>query len=229
MIIDPDDLKAVMERDPAIIDEEDAVRFHTGLRAVCMYRESHELWIRGKYMEAREINYNAHRETGCDIHPGATVGKGFFIDHATGVVIGETAIIGDNVTLYQGVTLGGTSSNKGKRHPTLGNNIVCGANSTVLGNICIGDNVRIGAGSVVLKDVPPNCTVVGVPGKIIVKDGVKHDPLKHDDLPDYIGDYVGKLEEEISELRKAVEQLRKAVGISEETDSEKHCEKKRVE
>jgi len=213
MIIDPDDLKAVMERDPAVINEEDAIRFHTGLHAVSMYRESHELWLKGKYMEAREINFKAHQLTGCDIHPGATIGKGFFIDHATGVVIGETTIIGNDVTLYQGVTLGGVSSNKGKRHPTLGNNIVCGANATVLGDITIGDNVRIGAGSVVLKDVPPNCTVVGVPGKIILKDGVKHDPLQHNDLPDYISDRVQQLECEIQTLREAIKQLQDASGM----------------
>lgn len=229
MKICPDDLKAVMERDPAMINEEDAIRFHTGLRAVCMYRESHELWLQGKYMEAREINFKAHQETGCDIHPGATIGKGFFIDHATGVVIGETAIVGDNVTLYQGVTLGGTSSSKGKRHPTLGNNIVCGANATVLGDITIGDNVRIGAGSVVLKDVPPNCTVVGVPGKIIKKDGVKHDPLRHDDLPDYITDYVKQLESEIEVLRKAVEQLQTKTEVKDPVDVEKAKKKSKEE
>ncbi len=209
MRIDPDDLKAVMERDPAIIDKADAIKFHTGLRAVTMYRRSHDLWLQGKYMKARKINFKAHRETGCDIHPGATIGKGFFIDHATGVVIGETAIIGDNVTLYQGVTLGGVSASKGKRHPTLGNNIVCGANSTVLGDIDIGDNVRIGAGSVVVKNVPPNCTVVGVPGKIVTKDGVKHDPLRHNDLPDCFSECIQQLEEKIRILQEDVTKLQK--------------------
>ncbi len=207
MKIYPDDLKAVMERDPAIIDEDDAVRFHTGLRAVSMYRESHELWLAGRLKEARAINFEAHRETGCDIHPGATVGKSFFIDHATGVVIGETTIIGDNVTLYQGVTLGGVSSSKGKRHPTLGNNVVCGAGAIILGDITIGDNVRVGAGSVVVKDVPPNCTVVGVPGRIVSRDGVKQDPLRHDDLPDYIGDHIKRLENEIEKLRSQMADL----------------------
>lgn len=221
MKICSDDLKAVMERDPAIIDEKDAIKYHTGLRAVCMYRKSHELWLQGKYMKARAINFKVHRDTGCDIHPGAVIGKSFFIDHATGVVIGETTVIGDNVTLYQGVTLGGTSSSKGKRHPTLGNNIVCGANATILGNITIGDNVRIGAGSVVVKDVPKNCTVVGVPGKIIIKDGVKHDPLRHNDLPDYISDYVRQLETEIDILRKAVEQLQSETDVEDPVNVEK--------
>ncbi len=212
MKIDPDDLKAVMERDPAIIDEDDAVRFHTGLHAVSMYRESHGLWAAGKLKEARAINFRAHQLTGCDIHPGARIGRRFFIDHATGVVIGETAVIGDDVTLYQGVTLGGVSSRKGKRHPTVGDGVVCGANATVLGDITVGDGVRIGAGSVVLKDVPPHCTVVGVPGRIIRESGVEKDPLKHDDLPDCVSERIQQLECEIDALRKAVEALQGGDG-----------------
>lgn len=204
MKIDPEDLRAVMERDPAIIDRNDAIRYHTGLLAVSMYRKSHRLWTEGKLERARRINFRAHRLTGCDIHPGATIGRGFFIDHATGVVIGETAIIGEDVTVYQGVTLGGVSFNKGKRHPTVGNRVVFGANCTVLGDITIGDDVRIGAGSVVLKDVPPNSTVVGVPGKIIAKDGVKKDILRHNDLPDYMEDRISQLEAEICRLRASV-------------------------
>ena len=118
MKVDPDDLAVAMENDPALIDENDAIKYHTGLQAVSMYRESHELWLKGEKEKAREINYKAHQLTGCDIHPGATIGKRFFIDHATGVVIGETTIIGDDVSIYQGVTLGGVSTSKGKRHPT---------------------------------------------------------------------------------------------------------------
>ena len=121
-------------------------------------------------MMARAINYFARWLTGADIHPGATLGKGFFIDHATGVVIGETTIIGDNVSIWQGVTLGGVSSSKGKRHPTIGNNVTIGAHAVVRGDINIGDNVKIGAGSVVVKDVPPNCTVVGVPCRVVKKE-----------------------------------------------------------
>ena len=160
MRIDPDDLAVVMEKDPAIVDEEDARRFHTGLQAVSMYRESHELWLQGRKMEAREINFKAHQLTGCDIHPGATIGKRFFIDHATGVVIGETAIIGDNVSLYQGVTLGGVSTNKGKRHPTIGNHVVVGCNASVLGDITIGRGSTIGSSCWIKTDIPAHMRVL---------------------------------------------------------------------
>ena len=208
----PGDLKAVMDRDPAIIDEEDAKKYHTGFRAVCMYRKSHELWLAGKLEEARALNFQAHEETGCDIHPGATIGERFFTDHATGVVIGETTIIGDDVTLYQGVTLGGVSFNKEKRHPTLGNRIVVGAGAIVLGNITIGDDVRIGAGSVVVKEVPPNCTVVGVPGRIVSRNGVRvdmKDVLEHNHLPDVVEDRMDRMEVEIEQLRTLTESLKK--------------------
>jgi serine O-acetyltransferase len=211
MKIEPGDLAAVMERDPAIIDEDDAINFHTGLHAVSMYRESHKLWLEGRFKEARKINYEAHRLTGCDIHPGATVGEGFFIDHATGVVIGETAVIGDDVTLYQGVTLGGVSVEKGKRHPTIGDRVVIGANAIVLGNIFIGNDVRIGAGSVVLKDVPDSCTVVGVPGQIVERDGKKIDKkgmLMHNEIPDCFGEEIAKLKAEIEKLNSKIEKMK---------------------
>ena len=212
MKIEPGDLAAVMERDPAIIDEEDAREFHTGLHAVSMYRESHKLWKEGKLKEARKINYEAHKLTGCDIHPGATIGERFFIDHATGVVIGETAIIGDDVTLYQGVTLGGVSNEKGKRHPTVGDRVVIGANATVLGNITIGHDVRVGAGSVVLINVPNNSTVVGVPGHIKERDGVKiekKEVLKHNDMPDCFENEISKLQDEIDRLYGIIKDLSK--------------------
>lgn len=212
--IDPDDLAVAMENDPALVSEEDARKFHTGLKAVSMYRLSHKLWLEGKKMEAREVNTEAHQLTGCDIHPGATIGKRFFIDHATGVVIGETAEIGDNVSIYQGVTLGGVSFNKGKRHPTIGNNVVIGCNASVLGNIVIGDHVRIGAGSVVLKDVPDHCTVVGVPGRVVRKAGIKTDCscLDHNDLPDPEKDNMAALEKEVADLRREIAELRKIIG-----------------
>lgn len=205
-----DDLDVVMEKDPAIVDEEDAKRFHTGLWAVSMYRLSHKLWLEGKKKEARDINFRAHHLTGCDIHPGATIGKRFFIDHATGVVIGETAIIGDDVSLFQGVTLGGVSFNKGKRHPTLGNHVVVGCGAAILGNITIGNNVRVGAGSVVLKDVPDDCTVVGIPGEVVKRAGIKtrDQDLMHNELPDPLNDRIALLEKEIEELKSIIAQMK---------------------
>ena len=209
--IDPDDLAVAMERDPAIVDENDARKYHTGLQAVSMYRLSHRYWLEGNKEKAREINYIAHQLTGCDIHPGATIGKRFFIDHATGVVIGETAEIGDNVSLYQGVTLGGVSFNKGKRHPTLGNHVVVGCGASILGNIKIGNNVRVGAGSVVLKDVPDDCTVVGVPGRIVRKAGLRTEDcdLNHNELPDPVKDRMSEMEGEIVMLRAEIAALKK--------------------
>ena len=206
----PDDLAAVLECDPAVSDEEEAKKFHMGLHVVSMYREANELWLAGKKEEALKINYECHSKTGADIHPGATIGKSFFIDHATGVVIGETAVIGDHVIIYQGVTLGGVSSSKGKRHPTIGNNVVIGTGAIVLGNITIGNNVRIGAGSVVLKDIPDDSTVVGIPGEIVKHKGVSiKNELQHDDLPDPISDELTELRKEIAELKKQIAQLRK--------------------
>ena len=206
----PDDLAAVLECDPAVSDEEEAKKFHMGLHVVSMYREAHELWLAGKKEEALRINYECHSKTGADIHPGATIGKSFFIDHATGVVIGETAVIGDHVIIYQGVTLGGVSSSKGKRHPTIGNNVVIGTGAIVLGNITIGNNVRIGAGSVVLKDIPDDSTVVGIPGEIVKHKGVSiKNELQHDDLPDPISDELAELRNEIAELKKQIAEFRK--------------------
>ena len=206
----PDDLAAVLECDPAVSDEEEAKKFHMGLHVVSMYREAHELWLAGRKEEALKINYECHSKTGADIHPGATIGKSFFIDHATGVVIGETAVIGDHVIVYQGVTLGGVSASKGKRHPTIGNNVVVGTGAIVLGNITIGNNVRIGAGSVVLKDIPDDSTVVGIPGEIVKHKGVSiKNELQHDDLPDPVSDELTELRKEIAELKKQIAELRK--------------------
>ncbi|MBR4225442.1 MAG: serine O-acetyltransferase [Candidatus Methanomethylophilaceae archaeon] len=216
MEIDPDDLAVVLEKDPAVVDEEDARKYHTGFHAVCYYRMSHRLWLQGRKDEARELNYYAHHLTGCDIHPGATIGKRFFIDHATGVVIGETAIIGDNVSLYQGVTLGGVSTSKGKRHPTIGNHVVVGCNASVLGDITIGSNVRIGAGAVVIKDVPDDCTVVGVPGRIVRHAGIEkacYDNM-HNQLPDPMKDRIHRLEETVRELTERIEELSGRSGRS---------------
>jgi serine O-acetyltransferase len=143
--------------------------------------------------------------TGIEIHPGAKIGKGFFIDHGAGVVIGETTVIGNNVTIYQGVTLGGTGKEKGKRHPTIGDNVTIGAEAIILGNITIGDNSRIGAGALVTKSVCPDCTVVGNPARVIIREGKKVDPLAHGDLPDPVG-------KALEELQKRIEQLEKKLG-----------------
>lgn len=162
-----DEIKATLERDPAATGELTVILTYPGLHAIFYHRVAHALY-RWKFLfVARAISQIARWLTGVEIHPGAQIGRGLFIDHGMGVVIGETTILGDNVTLFQGVTLGGTGKEKGKRHPTLGNNVVVGAGANILGNIKIGDNVSVGANAVIIKDVPPNATVVGVPGRII--------------------------------------------------------------
>jgi len=203
-----DDVYTVLERDPAPKTFGEALMFSQGLHAILMQRVSHQQYMKGNYKLARLINYIARWITGADIHPGATLGKGFFIDHATGVVIGETTIIGDNVSLWQGVTLGGVSASKGKRHPTIKDNVTIGAHAVVLGNIVIGENVKIGAGSVVVKDVPPNCTVVGIPGRVVKREGlvVKTD-LRHDELPDPLRDALMDLNNHIAILDHRIEEL----------------------
>lgn len=206
-----DDVYTVLERDPAPRSFREALLFSPGLHAILLHRVSHQLYNRGQYVLARAINYFARFLTGADIHPGAKIGKGFFIDHATGVVVGETSEIGDNVCLFQGVTLGGVSTHRGKRHPTLGNSVVVGANATILGSITIGDNVKIGAGSVVVKDVPPNSTVVGIPGKVVKRDGEMKIDLRHDLLPDPLVDAFMNVFNNIAELENRVSELEKLV------------------
>ncbi|MBI4675031.1 MAG: serine O-acetyltransferase, partial [Chloroflexi bacterium] len=161
------DIQAILERDPAARNTLEIVLCYPGLHALWGYRIAHALWVRNFKTTARLISQVTRSLTGIEIHPGATIGPGLFIDHGMGVVVGETSEIGPNVTLYHGVTLGGVSSHKGKRHPTLGENVVVGAGAKVLGAITIGDNSRIGANAVVVKDVPPNSVVVGVPGQIV--------------------------------------------------------------
>lgn len=166
-----EEVEAILERDPAAISKAEVLTMYSGLHAVMMYRMAHD--INKKHpIAARAISQAAKFATGIEIHPGATIGKKFFIDHGTGVVIGETAEIGDNCTIYQGVTLGGTGKETGKRHPTLGNNVMVGAGAKLLGSITVGDNSKIAAGAVVLKDVPENSTAVGIPARIVKKDGV---------------------------------------------------------
>ncbi len=181
-----DDIKVVFDRDPAAANIIEVIFMYPGLHAIILHRIAHVLYRIHIPLIPRMISAFSRFLTGIEIHPGAKIGNRFFIDHGMGTVIGETTEIGDNVLLYQGVTLGGTGKDKGKRHPTLGNDIVVGAGAKVLGPITIGDNVKIGAGSVVVHPVPPNSTVVGVPGKVVRIKGTKHpeDTLLHGDLPD---------------------------------------------
>ncbi|MCK4777323.1 MAG: serine O-acetyltransferase [Actinomycetia bacterium] len=180
------DLKVIKERDPAASNIIEILLCYPGLHAIWFHRISHFLYRRGLKTIPRLISHASRFFTNIEIHPGAEIEEGFFIDHGTGVVIGETTKIGKNVTLYQGVTLGGTGKEKGKRHPTIGDNVVIAADATVLGPIEIGENARVGAGAVVINPVPPNSTVVGVPGRVVKKDGVKVSPidLHHERLPD---------------------------------------------
>jgi serine O-acetyltransferase len=163
------DIDAVMSRDPAAKSRLEVLLCYPGLWAVRAHRRAHRHYAKGRVLLARLISQRARRRTGIEIHPGARIGQGVFIDHGDGVVIGETAVIGDNVTLYQGVTLGGTGKETGKRHPNIGSGVTIGAGAKVLGPITIGDNSKVGAGAIVLKDVPPNCTVVGNPGRVVQK------------------------------------------------------------
>ena len=199
-----EDIRTVFERDPAARSVIEVLLCYPGLRAIWMHRVAHFLWKKGFRLLARIISEISRFLNGIEIHPGAQIGKRFFIDHGMGVVIGETTIIGDDCTLYQGVTLGGTGKEKGKRHPTLGNGVVVGAGAKILGNITIGDNARIGAGSVVVRSVPPNCTVVGVPGRIVRRreKRPKETILDHGNLPDPIVEMLRQLEEQINKLNK---------------------------
>lgn len=165
-------IEIVKERDPAI-ESTFEVLLYPSFKALIYYKIAHYFYSKKRYLIARYISEKAKRKTGIEIHPGATIGKNLFIDHGTGVVIGETAVIGDNVTMFHGVTLGGTGKEKGKRHPTIGNNVFIGCGAKILGNITIGDNVKVGANAVILKDVEANTTVVGVPGVIVKRDGKK--------------------------------------------------------
>ncbi len=161
-----EEIAVIRQRDPAIHSSME-VFLYPSFKVMLHYRIAHRLYEKGHYFLARWVSQRGVRKTGIEIHPGAKIGKGFFIDHGNGVIIGETAIIGDNVTLYQGVTLGGTGKEQGKRHPTVGNNVMISAGAKVLGSFKIGDNSKIGAGSVVLEEVPPNSTGVGVPGRVV--------------------------------------------------------------
>ncbi len=207
------DVDIVLERDPAPKSRAEALLFSPGLHALRFHKAAHRQYAKRNYMTARMLNYIARVLTGADIHPGAVIGKNFFIDHATGVVIGETSEIGDNVSIYQGVTLGGVSTEKRKRHPTIGNNVVIGAGATILGPITIGDNVRVGAGSVVVKSVPPNSTVVGVPAKIVTREGTTKIDLHHEELPDPVVNAFIDMCHSLSEMEYRLEQIETRLGM----------------
>ena len=197
------DVRAVFDRDPAATSFLEVLLTYSGLHALIFYRITHILWKNKIPLLPRWISQFGKFITGIEIHPGAEIGKELFIDHGMGVVIGETTIIGDGVTLYQGVTLGGTGKEKGKRHPTIGNNVVVGTGAKVLGNITIGDNSYVGANAVVIKDVPPNSTVVGVPGRITKQDGKKIDTaLDHVHVLDPLVQTIEELEKRIEVLEK---------------------------
>jgi serine O-acetyltransferase len=216
------DIRAVMERDPAVKSVFEVLLCYPGLHALIMHRIAHGLYRRRWFVVARLTSHLSRFLTGIEIHPGAKIGEGLFIDHGSGVVIGETAEIGDNVTIYQGVTLGGTGKEKGKRHPTIGNNVVVSAGAKVLGSFTVGDNSRIGAGSVVLKEVPPDSTVVGVPGKVVARNGRKVAPredyeidLRHDLLPDPVAEMIRCMQRKIDRLEKRVRQMEEDSSIAE--------------
>src|SRR5438046_8118292 len=202
-----DDLAVVFERDPAASNRLEVILTYAGFHALIAYRLAHWLHVWGVPSLPRLVSQVARLFTGVEIHTNATIGRGFFIDHGMGVVIGETAEIGDYVTLFQGVTLGGTGKERGKRHPTLGNHVVVGAGAKILGGIRIGDNVKIGANSVVLKSVPANSTVIGVPARVIKMEGERmpEATMDHINLPDPIADRFEALEREIIELRKKLD------------------------
>lgn len=208
-----DEIKLIEERDPAIHSKME-VFLYPSFKVMLHYRVAHRLYEKGHYFWARWISQRGVRKTGIEIHPGAKIGKGLFIDHGNGVIIGETTIIGDNVTLYQGVTLGGTGKEHGKRHPTIGNNVMISAGAKVLGSFTIGDNSKIGAGSVVLDEVPPNSTVVGVPGRVVKRNNMSfpQDTMDHGHLPDPVREDIMQLQNTNSELINRVLELEKQLN-----------------
>ena len=203
-----DEINIIRERDPAIHSNWE-VFLYPSFKVMLHYRLAHKLYIKKHYFLARWISQRAVRKTGIEIHPGAQIGKGLFIDHGNGVIIGETAILGDNVTLYQGVTLGGTGKEQGKRHPTVGNNVMISAGAKVLGSFTIGDNSKIGAGSVVLEEVPPGSTVVGVPGHVVKreKQNFPQEELDQVNLPDPVREDIQGLKKANAELTNRLLEL----------------------
>lgn len=205
-----EEMQIIMERDAAIKTPME-VFLYPSFKAIMRHRVAHWLYEHKHYFLARWYSQRTVRKTGIEIHPGATIGKGLFIDHGNGVIIGETTIIGDNVTLYQGVTLGGTGKEQGKRHPTIGNNVMISAGAKVLGSFTVGENSKIGAGSVVLSEVPPNCTVVGVPGRVVKRDNLRipREDMDQVHLPDPVKNDIDGLRKENERLSKMIDVLLK--------------------
>ena len=199
-----EDIAAIKDRDPAAKSSFEIILLYSGLHALWGFRFHHWLWIHGWQFPARLLSQVARLITGVEIHPGAQIGRRFFIDHGMGVVIGETTMVGDDVTLYQGVTLGGTGKEHGKRHPTIGNNVVIGSGAKILGNITIGENCRIGAGSVVLRDVPDNSTVVGVPGHIVFREGKRVVIIDPKQINDPLSEALAAVANEVKMLKDEV-------------------------
>ena len=205
-----EDVNAVRERDPAARSNLEVLLLYSGVHALIAHRIAHGLYLREHYFSARAISQISRAITGIEIHPGATIGKGLMIDHGMGVVIGETAEIGDNCTIYQGVTLGGTGKDVGKRHPTLGNNVMVGAGAKVLGPFKIGDNVKIAANAVVLEEIPEQSTAVGIPAKVVRRQGVKvENDLDQIHIPDPVAQQLSDLEAKIKELKEEIAELKK--------------------
>lgn len=197
-----EDLQCVKDRDPAARSLLEIFFLYPGFKAVRMYRRAHWFFIHGLFFIARWISQRCVRKTNIEIHPGATIGKRFFIDHGTGVVIGETTVIGNDCTIYQGVTLGGTGKDSGKRHPTLGNNVLVGSGAKILGPFTVGDNCNIAAGAVVLQEIPPNCTAVGVPARVVKQDGKRIDVFDQIHIPDPVAEEIAANRLRIRELEQ---------------------------
>ncbi|GLX71065.1 serine O-acetyltransferase [Paenibacillus glycanilyticus] len=210
------DINAVFENDPAAHSRFEVIFTYSGLHAIWAHRIANKLFRKGWFTFARIISQFSRFMTGIEIHPGATIGERLFIDHGMGIVIGETCEIGDDVVIYQGVTLGGTGKEKGKRHPTIGNNVVIGSGAKVLGSFSVGDNSNIGSNAVVLREVPDNCTVVGNPGRVVKRNGERvGDRLDHKQLPDPVIEMFREMHKEIESLRAEVEKLREPVAGGE--------------
>lgn len=209
------DIEAVFERDPAARSVLEVLLCYPGLHALWMHRIAHWFYKKRLFLIARLISHINRFLTGIEIHPGARIGEGVFIDHGMGVVIGETAEVGNYVTLYQGVVLGGSGKEKGKRHPTIGDHVVIAAGAKVLGSFKVGDHAKIGAGAVVLREVPPNSTVVGVPGRVVKENGRRVDELDHANLPDPLERVLRQMQSRIAELEERVRQLEKRAEDAE--------------